>query len=384
MIDHRDQKLAKLLLNYAVELRSDDRLLIQFDPAFSQLAFSLGQKAREMGATVRYDASTWDPIILRSFIANPNPVLWQEELARRSELAAWCSARILIDAESVSDFAKGIPNKEELTSQFLKEVDGPYKEVLYRPSKTSSGTEVRWNLVGYPSAVGAKAAHKSEQEYTDFVYSAMLDNDWENVHRTMQTQKQRMDNAKDIHIVVPGLTDLHLKLEGREAEICAGKHNMPDGEFFYGPVEDATEGYIYFNHPSQRTGTDVIEGIRLEFKNGVVVKSSAAKNAKELEAVLNTDEGARRIGELGIGTNYGIKRATLSTLFDEKIGGSIHLALGSSLNPGQLNHGGGLNQSGIHWDIVCDLRPDPQNLMKFPGGFIYLDGKLIQKHGQWI
>jgi aminopeptidase len=159
---------------------------------------------------------------------------------------------------------------------------------------------------------------------------------------------------------------------------------MPDGEFFYGPVEDSLNGYIYFNHPTQRPGSDVIRGIRLEFKDGLIVKNSAETNADQLEAFLNTDAGARRVGELGIGTNYGIKRAILSTLFDEKIGGSIHLAIGDSLNHGELTNGGGLNKSGIHWDIVCDLRPNPNDLAHFPGGTITVDGKLVQKDGQWV
>jgi aminopeptidase len=332
---------------------------------------------------VRYDLATWDPIILRNFISNPQPDQWQAELNRRNELAAWCTARILVDAESNPDYAKGIPNKDEIISRFDRDVVGPYKRILYRQGP-SGHTEVRWNIVGYPCTEGAKAPNMSEPEYADFVYGAMLDNDWVKVSKEMETQKRRMDFAKEVHIVVPGLTDLHLSLRDRASEICGGKCNMPDGEFFYGPVEDSLNGYIYFNHPTQRPGSDVIRGIRLEFKDGLIVKNSAETNADQLEAFLNTDAGARRVGELGIGTNYGIKRAILSTLFDEKIGGSIHLAIGDSLNHGELTNGGGLNKSGIHWDIVCDLRPNPNDLAHFPGGTITVDGKLVQKDGQWV
>ena len=379
----RDEKLAELLLSYSVTLRAGDRLLIQFDPAYAQFAQLIGKLALARGAQVRYDNITWDPVLLRNFIAHPEAKLWSAELARRVELSRWCSARILIDAESNPDYAEGIPNKDEIISQFDREVVGPYKEVLYRPG-ANGGTDVKWNIVGYPCAAGAKAANMSEAEYADFVYGAMLNNDWEKVAVDMLTQKKRMDNAKEVRIVVPGLTDLRLSLSGREAEICAGKCNMPDGEFFYGPVENSLNGYIYFNHPTQRPGSGVISGIRLEFKDGVVVSNTAKTNADQLEAFLNTDAGARRVGELGVGTNKGIKRAILSTLFDEKIGGSIHLALGSSLNYGELNNGGGLNKSGIHWDIVCDLRRDPANLREFPGGSIFIDNETIQEHGEWV
>ena len=132
-----------------------------------------------------------------------------------------------------------------------------------------------------------------------------------------------------------------------------------------------------------RSGLGVLEGIKFSFENGVVTDFSARKNQRALEETLKIDEGAKRIGEFGIGCNYGIKRPVLETLFDEKIGGTIHLALGKSFYTKPLSEGGGLNHSNIHWDIVCDLRRDETNLEEYPGGEIRVDGKLVQKNGIW-
>ena len=351
--------------------------------AYSEYAFLIGKKARKIGAEVRYDSMTWDPIILRRFIENYDSKEWKEELSRRKELASWCSARVLLDNITNSNYAWGIKNADEKVSEFNKEVVMPYKRVLYRAGK-NHGCEVKWNIVGFPTKEDARAAKMSLSDYEDFVYDATLNNDWKNMAASMKRQKRIFDNAMDVHIVVPGLTDLHLSLKGRKGEICSGECNMPDGEFFYGPREDSANGHIYFNCPTQREGAGVIEGIKLEFKDGKVNNCSARKNQQDLEATLNTDEGSRRIGELGIGCNYGIKRPILSTLFDEKIGGSIHLALGESLNYKQFDKGGGINKSGIHWDIVCDLRRNPKNIREFPGGMIYVNDKLVQKDGTWI
>jgi aminopeptidase len=164
-------------------------------------------------------------------------------------------------------------------------------------------------------------------------------------------------------------TDLEFRCAGRKWINCDGKENFPDGEIFTGPIEDSVQGTIRFTFPANWLGKEV-EDIRLRFEQGRVVEAHAAKGEELLKAMLDTDEGARRVGELAFGTNYGITRFTKNTLFDEKIGGTIHLALGAS-----LPESGGVNQSAIHWDIVCDLRS---------GGEILADGKLIHKDGKFL
>jgi aminopeptidase len=236
---------------------------------------------------------------------------------------------------------------------------------------------IKWNLVAYPCRAEAKRSRMSLGRYEDFVYGATNIN-WKKTKERMQAVKNEFDNAEDVHIIVPGQTDLHLSLNRRGGRISYGKRNMPDGEVYYGPIETSTEGHIYFPYRSNRDGHDV-EGIRLDFKKGKIVNFSAKKNQKFLESMLDL-KGARRIGELGIGCNYGIERYINHLLFDEKIGGTIHLALGESFTSQGLRDGGGKNQSEIHWDLVCDLR----KVNGLPGGEIYVDGKLVQKNGKWV
>ncbi len=380
--DKRAGKLADLVLDYSVEIKPDDRLFIQFDPTYSRYATLIGNKARKKGAEVRYDSMSLDPRVLRGFIERFDMDEWQEELKRKEELASWCNAIIRIYCDSNPDYAKGIKDSEKRIAEFSKKVVGPYKEVLYRPGP-HRGYEVKWNVAGFPCKETAEAIGMNLDEYIDFVYSATLDNDWQKMGKEMEKIKEIIDEADDVHILVPGLTDLHLSLKERGGDICDGHVNMPDGEVFYGPVEDSVEGFIYFQCPTKREGLGVLEGIRLEFENGIITKYSAEKNQKALEETLKIDEGAKRVGEFGIGCNYAIKKPILNVLFDEKIGGTIHLALGDSFSEQPLNNGGGLNESKIHWDIVCDLRKNPSDLEKYPGGKIYADGKLVHKDGQW-
>ncbi|NOY88895.1 MAG: aminopeptidase, partial [FCB group bacterium] len=161
--------------------------------------------------------------------------------------------------------------------------------------------------------------------------------------------------------------DLKLRVKGRKWINCAGTENFPDGEIFTGPIENTAEGYIRYSYPAVYMGKEV-EDVRLEFKNGKVVKESAGKNQDFLTQMLNIDKGARFIGEFAIGTNYEIKEFTKNTLFDEKIGGTCHLAVGAS-----IPESGGKNQSSLHWDMVCNLKKDSQ--IKADGKVIYRNGK---------
>ncbi len=380
-IDPRAEKLASLVLDYSIDLHEGDRLFLQHSPFQPEYAKIFGEQAKARGAEVRYDSDSWDPIILRRLVEKMNPAEWKAELERRNELARWCNTRILINAGVDTDYAIGIPEKEKRIAELNRQIIGPYKEVLYRPGPFN-GNEVRWNIVGFPTKQDASAAGMSLEEYTNFVYDATLIPDWRQMERDMGKIKTAFDKAEDVHIYVPGKTDLHLSLRDRGGSVSGGKHNMPGGEVFYGPVEDSVNGTVYFQHPTKRD-VGVIRGINLKFEKGRVVEFDAKENLPGLEATLNADEGVKTIGELGIGFNNGIQRATMSTLFDEKIAGTIHLALGDSFTEHALSDGGGLNVSMIHWDIVCDLRRDEKDLTDFPGGFIKVDGKTVQLEGKW-
>jgi aminopeptidase len=192
--------------------------------------------------------------------------------------------------------------------------------------------------------------------------------DWDAEAKKMERIKERFDRADEVRIV-GAETDLTLSLAGREGKVDAGGANIPGGEVFYSPVEDSAEGTVAFiEFPAVLAGRE-IEGIRLRFEGGKVVDASAAKNEAFLIETLDTDEGARRLGELGIGCNPGITRHMKNTLFDEKIYGTVHLALGKG-----FPWLGGSNDSLIHWDIVKDLRN---------GGELYCDGELVQQSGEW-
>jgi aminopeptidase len=207
----------------------------------------------------------------------------------------------------------------------------------------------------------------SLREYEDFLFRACL-LDWDAERERMSRYAERFDAADEVRIV-GAETDLTLSLAGRKGKVDAGGANMPGGEFYYSPVEDSAEGKIAFvEFPAPYVGRDVA-GIRLRFEAGRVVDASADSEEDFLLELLDQDEGARRLGELGIGCNPGITRFMRNTLFDEKMEGTIHLAVGTG-----FPQVGGTNQSGIHWDMVKELRQ---------GGRIELDGKVVQENGAW-
>jgi aminopeptidase len=194
---------------------------------------------------------------------------------------------------------------------------------------------------------------------------------WEAWKRLGVAQRRLCDflNKKhEVRLRAPGGTDVRLGVQGRRWINCDGHLNFPDGEVFTSPLEDATEGTVYFTYPAVWQGREAVD-VRLTFKAGKVVDASAAKNEEFLIQMLDQDKGARILGELAFGTNYGIRRFTRNTLFDEKIGGTFHLAVGTG-----YPESGSKNESGLHWDMVCDLRK---------GGTIEVDGKVISKNGRF-
>jgi aminopeptidase len=212
----------------------------------------------------------------------------------------------------------------------------------------------------------------SLREFEDFVYEACLVHEpdpikaWRKISKEQQRIVNWLNKARKIHVVGPD-TDLKLEVTGRKWVNCDGHENFPDGEIFTGPIEDSLNGHIRYTYPACVYGREV-EDVRLKFEDGKVVKATAAKNEGFLLKMLKTDKGARYVGEFSFGTNYGIQRFTKNILFDEKIGGTIHLALGKG-----YPESGSKNKSAIHWDMVCDLRQ---------GGEVRVDGALFLKDGK--
>jgi aminopeptidase len=242
-----------------------------------------------------------------------------------------------------------------------------------RMMERSAAETFLWCLTLFPTAAQAQEADMSLADYADFVFTAgKLDQPdpvaaWQAQRVEQERIIDRLKTADHIRIVGPG-TDLNYYVGGRTWVNCAGDRNFPDGEVFSGPDESKTSGFITYSFPAIYMGREV-SGIRLEFEEGRVVKATADKGEDLLHSLLDMDEGARRLGEVAFGTNYGIQKFSRNILFDEKIGGTVHLALGAA-----YPETGCTNQSALHWDMICDLRG---------GGEVTADGVVIHKDGQF-
>ncbi|MEE8390074.1 MAG: aminopeptidase [Anaerolineae bacterium] len=259
------------------------------------------------------------------------------------------------------------PAKMVLCNQAQAEIIKTYME------RSASG-ELRWVGTLFPTNAHAQDAEMSLSEYEDFVYGAcMPDLDdpvgyWQRFSAWQQKIVDWFEGKERVHVIGPE-TELHMSIAGRSFINSDGKKNMPSGEVFTSPVKDSVEGHVYFSYPAIYQGREVA-GVRMWFEGGKVVKATADKNEDFLLQTLDTDEGARYVGEFAIGTNKGITQFTRQTLFDEKINGSFHMALGRS-----FPEAGGKNESAIHWDLICDMRE---------GGEIWVDDELLYKDGDFV
>lgn len=249
------------------------------------------------------------------------------------------------------------------------------RDLLQRRWARISAGELGWAGVLCPTAAHAQDAGMSLAEYERFVFRSCHvedENDpvahWRSRSAELAAHAERLSGIGELHIVGPG-TDLRVVVGGRKWEAADGHYNMPDGEVYTSPVETETEGEISFAFPALHRGHEV-DGIALRFEDGAVVAAEARQGKDFLDAVLDLDPGARRLGEVAFGLNYEIDRFTQNTLFDEKIGGTMHVALGSAFE--EL---GGKNESALHWDLVCDLRAE---------GEVYADGELVWQAGRFL
>jgi len=288
----------------------------------------------------------------------------------------WAAARDLhLDGFAPADLAEAEGTQAALTIQApdntraLAGVDPARiaRAATARAPVREASLKRRWCVTLWPTAAGAQQAGMGTSEFAAFVTRALfLDRDdpiaaWQELRARQERLVERLGAASEIRIEAEG-TDLTLGVEGRTWINSDGRRNMPSGEVFTGPHEHSAEGHIRFGVPSSPRGTEVA-GIELEFREGRVVAARADRGDDVLQATLATDEGARRLGEIGIGTNTGIDRPVGAILFDEKIGGTVHLALGRS-----YPETGATNRSAVHWDMICDLRD---------GGRLLADGEPV-------
>jgi aminopeptidase len=364
MADPRVEAVARILVDYSVEVKPGQLVRISGSPVATPLALAVYRRVLERGA------HPWLQVTLDG----------AEELfySHASDAQLDYIAPFAKDIYERIDASIGIwtdVNTKELTN--VDPAKQARRAVATRPLserflERAARKELRWTATLHPTNAFAQDAEMSLREFEDFVYKASLVHEpdpikaWQAISREQQRVVDWLNKARQIHVLGPD-TDLKLEVAGRTWENCDGHENFPDGEIFTGPIEHSVNGHIRYTFPACAYGREV-EDVRLEFKDGKAVKATAAKNEQFLLQMLDTDEGARYVGEFAFGTNRGIQRFTKNTLFDEKIGGTIHLALGKG-----YPETGSKNSSAIHWDMVCDLRQ---------GGEVRVDGALFLKDGK--
>ena len=362
-MDPRLQKLAKVLVNYSLGIKKGQILKIQTEPIAAPLVHAVYDEALKQGAHIYTETVFIDlrESLLRH--GSDEQIMFYSPM-KKLEVEKM-DAMLSIWGTTNTKFLSGVdPSRQQLLSKSGK----PYLERFF--ARQAEGT-LHWCGTQFPTSAHAQDAEMSLRDYEDFVYRAghLHEDDpvafWKNVEKEQERLVKILDTVESIHIRADQ-TDLKLRVKGRKWVNCCGQENFPDGEIFTSPIEDSVEGAIRFSFPAFYSGREVL-GVKLRFQNGVVTEASAEKDEAFLLSMMGTDEGAKRLGEFAIGTNYEIQKFTKNTLFDEKIGGTCHLAIGAS-----FPEAGGLNKSGIHWDMVCDLNQ---------GGEIVADGKVIYRDG---
>ena len=365
MSNPRLARLADVLVGYSAGVQPDELVLLEapviVEPLLEELYRAVieagGQPVTRIGldlAEVLYGEGSDDQI---SWV---NP-------ARREDIER-ADVRIVIEASGNTKALTNVdPARQALVERSRSSLRDRYLE------RALSG-ELRWVLSAYPTNAAAQDAEMSLSEYEDFIYDAALLDDgdpvarWREFASRLEAIAQQLETTQELRFVAEG-TDLTLAVGGRRWIAADGHENFPDGEVFTAPHETSAEGEIRFSYPAVFRGREV-DDIRLRFHEGEVVEATAARGQDFLEEMIGVDDGARRLGELAFGLNEAVDVFTRNILFDEKIGGTMHLALGTA-----YPECGGTNRSALHWDMICDLRS---------GSEVYADGELIYRDGRFL
>jgi aminopeptidase len=365
MRDPRIENLARILVEHSAGVKEGDVCTIEGGSAAEPLLQAVYEQVLRAGG---------NPIVQMA-LEEQAPAFFEhasdEQLRWVSPTSEWvvenADVRIAVMASQNTRALSQVPPERQTTMQAARQ------HLMARMMERSAEGSYRWALTLFPTHAYASEAGMSLTDYEDFYYGACLATEddpvgaWKRQSEETERLAEWIEGRSEVHVTGEG-TDLRLGIEGRTFIAAGGRHNMPDGEFFTGPVEDSAEGEVKFHLPATYSGREV-SGVRFRFEGGKVVDASAEKGEEFLIQMLDTDDGARQLGELGIGTNYGITDGTGEILLDEKIGGTVHLAVGRS-----YPETGGVNESAIHWDMICDLRR---------GGKIEVDGELLQEDGRF-
>jgi aminopeptidase len=367
MSDPRVAKLGDLLVNYSLALGPGQLVRIDAGTVAAPLVTEAYRSALRAGANARTRIELEGLDVISLGESDDEQLVFVSEIDRLeveqfdAVMTIWGdrNTRALTQADP-DRVSRRIASRRELTKRFWERIDAG---------------EAKWVGTRFPTEAHAQDAEMSLSEYEDFVYAAchVRENEdpvahWRSVSTELNARARELETFRELRIVGPD-TDLRVNVEGRRWLAADGKLNMPDGEIFTSPVETETEGEIRFSFPAIFHGRGV-EDVRLHFEGGRVVDAEAKTANDYLHSLLDMDEGARILGEVAFGLNYEIDRFTRDILFDEKIGGTLHLALGSSFK--KL---AGENDSGLHWDMICDLREE---------GEVYADGELVWKAGRFL
>lgn len=356
MNDPRHQKLARMLVGYSAKLRPGERVLVEAIDVPDEFTIELIRTIRQAGALplveVRHGRVT------RELLAETNPshakLVRDIELFRMRKVQAYLAIR---GSHNVSENADVDSKRLALYSRALRPV------LDYRVRET------RWTVLRWPTPSMAQSANMSTEGFEEFFFKVCTMN-YPRMAKAMLPLEKRMRRADRVRITGPG-TDLSFSIKGIGAKKCEGDRNLPDGEVFSCPVKTSANGVVRFNTPTLHSGTR-FENVQLELRNGRIVKASA-NDSPRLNAVLNTDPGARYLGEFSLGFNPHILTPMCDILFDEKIAGSLHLTPGQAYE--ECDNG---NRSAVHWDMVLIQRPE------WGGGEVWFDGELVRKDGLFV
>lgn len=366
MVDPRVTKLAQVLVHYSLKLKPGDLFRISAHAVAAPLVREVYREALLAGAHpfTNIKISDLDELFYKH--SSEDQLRFISELVRQETELIDATIAILGDENTKS--LSGVDPKRIAVARDAR------RELQARLMQRAAEDDLRWCVTQFPTQANAQDADMSLSEYADFVYGAGLLNEddpvaaWERVC----TEQQRIADflmQHDTIRLVSSNTDLTYRVGGRTWINAAGDKNFPDGEVFTGPIEDSAQGYITYSFPAVYSGREV-EGVRLVFEQGKVVEATAQKGQDLLISLLDMDPGARYLGEVAFGLNYGITRFSRNILFDEKIGGTVHLALGAS-----YPETGGRNQSALHWDMICDMRSESE---------VYADGELVYRDGRFV
>jgi aminopeptidase len=366
MKDPRLEKLARVLTRYSLALKPGDILTINGEALAAPLIRECYRAALRCGVFVTTDIALDGMAEIFYATANDQQLKWVSPFAKHKVRQIDASLGIWADENT-----KALTNVDPKRLAAASSARKPISQLFM--NRAAAG-KLKWVGTQWPCHASAQDAEMSLEEYENFVFDAghLDDADpiktWQRISKDQQALTDFLNRAREVRIVAED-TDIRFSTRGRKWINCDGHFNFPDGEVFTGPVEESVTGHVKFSFPAVHHGREV-HGARLTFDKGKVVKAEADKGQDFLRAMVGMDAGSSYLGEAAIGTNYNVKRYTKNTLFDEKIGGTIHLALGAG-----YPETGNKNRSGLHWDMVCDLRQ---------GGELYVDGELIQKNGRFF